>query len=198
MGVFGSTSLIQSLVFHQQYRFMRIHNAWSSFRNAKVWYYCLLTIAICKQTARNYFKHYLLEEILFCFECCFLVIYTVIHAEKQGKIFCKKNGTFAEGIFHRGEKNDWNLMVSRKWQKQSPEPETGGVLLKKDVLRYLEKFTGKHLCQRLFFYKTLTLLKKSLWHKCFPVNAVKFLRTLCFTEHLWATASETGKIYLQL
>ena len=30
-----------------------------------------------------------------------------------------------------------------------------------------------------------TLLKKSLWHRCFPVNFVKFLRTLFFTEHLW-------------
>ena len=44
------------------------------------------------------------------------------------------------------------------------------------------KFTGKHLCQCLFFNKVAalrpaTLLKKSLWHKCFPVNFVKFLRT---------------------
>ena len=30
-----------------------------------------------------------------------------------------------------------------------------------------------------------TLLKKSLWHKCFPVNLTKFLRTPFFTEHLW-------------
>ena len=30
-----------------------------------------------------------------------------------------------------------------------------------------------------------TLLKKSLWHRCFPVNFAKFLRTPFFTEHLW-------------
>ena len=30
-----------------------------------------------------------------------------------------------------------------------------------------------------------TLLKKRLWHRCFPVNFVKFLRTHFFTEHLW-------------
>ena len=30
-----------------------------------------------------------------------------------------------------------------------------------------------------------TLLKKRLWHRCFPVNFVKFLRTPFFTEHLW-------------
>ena len=41
-------------------------------------------------------------------------------------------------------------------QKQPPE-----VFYKKVVLRRFTKFTGKHLCQR-----------------CFPVNFVKFLRTL--------------------
>ena len=29
-----------------------------------------------------------------------------------------------------------------------------------------------------------TLLKKGLWHKCFPVNFAKFLRTPFVTEHL--------------
>ena len=56
------------------------------------------------------------------------------------------------------------------------------------------KFTGKHLCQSLFFNKVVgvrsaTLLKKRLWHKCFPVNFAKFLRAHFFTEHLRATAS---------
>ena len=36
-----------------------------------------------------------------------------------------------------------------------------------------------------------TLLKKSLWHKCFPVNFTKFLRTPFFTEHLeWLSSSK--------
>ena len=30
-----------------------------------------------------------------------------------------------------------------------------------------------------------TLSKKRLWHRCFPVNFTKFLRTIFFTEHLW-------------
>ena len=30
-----------------------------------------------------------------------------------------------------------------------------------------------------------TLLKKRLWHRCFPVNFAKFLRTPFSTEHLW-------------
>ena len=52
--------------------------------------------------------------------------------------------------------------------------------VRKGVLRNFAKFTGKHLCQSLFFNKnagrTATLLKKSPWHRCFPVNFAKFLR----------------------
>ena len=49
-------------------------------------------------------------------------------------------------------------------------------------LRNFTNFIGKHLCQSLFFNKIAdlrpaTLLKKRLWHKCFPVNFVYFLRT---------------------
>ena len=56
------------------------------------------------------------------------------------------------------------------------------VLLKKGVLKNFAQFTGKHLCQRLFFNKvaslrSTTLLKKNHWHRCFPVNCAKFTRT---------------------
>ena len=52
----------------------------------------------------------------------------------------------------------------------------------KVVLRNFTKFTGKHLCQGLFFNKvagltSATLFKKGLWHSCFPVNFAKFLGT---------------------
>ena len=54
--------------------------------------------------------------------------------------------------------------------------------VEKGVLRNFAKFTGKHLCQSPFFNKVAglrpaTLLKKKLWHRCFPVNFAKFLRT---------------------
>ena len=44
--------------------------------------------------------------------------------------------------------------------------------VKKGVLRNVAKFNGKHLDQRLFLnnvvnLRTATLLKKSLWHRCF-------------------------------
>ena len=64
------------------------------------------------------------------------------------------------------------------------------VFSKKVVLRNFTKFTGKHLCQSLFFNKIAgvrpaTLLKNRLWHRCFPMNFVKFLRTPFLKEHLW-------------
>ena len=54
--------------------------------------------------------------------------------------------------------------------------------LKKVVIENFTKFIGKHLCQSLFFNEVAglspaTLLKKRRWHRCFPVNFVKFLRT---------------------
>ena len=52
---------------------------------------------------------------------------------------------------------------------RSNRPE---VFCKKSVLRNLAKFTGKRLCQSLFFNKVADLR-----HRCFPVNFTKFLRT---------------------
>ena len=54
--------------------------------------------------------------------------------------------------------------------------------MKKGALINFTKFTGKHLRLSLFLNKVTglraaTLLKKKLWHKCFPVNFAKFLRT---------------------
>ena len=54
--------------------------------------------------------------------------------------------------------------------------------MKKGALRNFKKFTGKQLCQSLFFNKVAglkpaILLKKRLWDRCFPVNFVKSLTT---------------------
>ena len=51
--------------------------------------------------------------------------------------------------------------------------------VKKCVLRNFEKFTGKNLCQRLFFNKVArlrlaTLSKKCLWHRCFVLLIFRF------------------------
>ena len=59
--------------------------------------------------------------------------------------------------------------------------------MKKGVLRNFAKFTGKYLCQSLFFNKVAgpspaTLLKKTL-AQLFPVNFVKFPRTPFYRTH---------------
>ena len=70
---------------------------------------------------------------------------------------------------------------------RSSRPE---VFCKKGGLRNFAKFTGKHLYKSRLFNKVAglrpaTLLKKRLWHRCFPLNFAKFLRTPFLTEHLW-------------
>ena len=97
------------------------------------------------------------------------------------------------------------FVILKALQKQPPE-----VFCKKGFLKNL--FTGKHLCQSLFFNKAAglrlatllkkrlrpaTLLKKRLWCRCFPVNIIKFPRTPFFTEHLWTTASSTYRTQLK-
>ena len=54
--------------------------------------------------------------------------------------------------------------------------------VRKGALRNFVKFKGKHLCYCFFFNKVAalmpaTLLKKRPWHRCFPVNFAKYLRT---------------------
>ena len=57
--------------------------------------------------------------------------------------------------------------------------------MKKSALKNFTKFTGKLLCQSLFFNKVAglkpaSLLKKRLWHRPFPINFAKFLGTLFY------------------
>ena len=61
--------------------------------------------------------------------------------------------------------------------------------VKKMFLEILQN-SKENSCDRVFFLNKVaglgpaTLLKKRLWHRCFPMNFAKFLRTPCFTEHL--------------
>ena len=69
---------------------------------------------------------------------------------------------------------------------RSSRPE---VFCKRAVLGNFAKFTGKHQCHSLFFNKVAgirpaTLLKRSRWYRCFPINFAKFLRAPFLTEHL--------------
>ena len=63
------------------------------------------------------------------------------------------------------------------------------VFCKKSVLRNYEKTHRKAPVPGLFFniigdLRPAILLKKTIWHKCFPVNSAKFLRKPFHTEHL--------------
>ena len=57
--------------------------------------------------------------------------------------------------------------------------------IKKGVLRNFTIFTGTQLCQSAFLNEVaglspaalLKIFKTTLWHRCFPVYFVKFLRT---------------------
>ena len=103
-------------------------------------------------------------------------------------------GTRLETTFNVKDKTKKEIITNQLilfnvlWKKLLRNTRPDG-FCKKGVLRNLIKFTGKHLCQRLFFNKVAglrppTVLKKSLWHRCFTANFAKFLRTHFFTEHL--------------
>ena len=62
---------------------------------------------------------------------------------------------------------------SHKKNKKQPSE----VIYKKGVLKNFAKFIGEHLCQSHF-------LIKRLWHRCFPENFAKFLRTPFSVEQL--------------
>ena len=101
---------------------------------------------------------------------------TVIQENHQSKLSSQVT-LIPFGIFIDNERL-LTYGYSVKYRSSRPD-----VFCKEGVLRNFTKFKGKHLCQSLFFNKVAdlrpaTLLKKRLWHRCFPVNFVKFVRTL--------------------
>ena len=106
--------------------------------------------------------------------------------------------TFFCGMFHLGclvgfWLHPWSLLHSFIQQSQNIKQSQNNFcacanLANKvfEVCNAENLFHGpKHLCQSLFSNKVTglrpaKLLKKRLWHKCFPVNFAKFLRTFFF------------------
>ena len=73
-------------------------------------------------------------------------------------------------------------------QKQPPE-----VLFEKSVLKHFTKFTGKHLCQSLFFNKffLINLIKK----EAYGTDVCEISKSTFFTEHLASvTSSDLGNV----
>ena len=74
------------------------------------------------------------------------------------------------------------MSVSTTEEKKCCQKHPPEAFYKKGVLQNYAKSTEKHQRQCLFFNKVAglrpaTLLKKRLWHSCFPVNFAKFSRT---------------------
>ena len=70
----------------------------------------------------------------------------------------------------------------------------------KKVFKEISQNSQENICDRVSFLIKLqpepaTLFKKRLWHRCFPVNFAKFLRTPFLTEHLqWLLLSNAQPI----
>ena len=79
---------------------------------------------------------------------------------------------------HRAHRKSVNKIIALMG-KLLPEAGTRGVLCKKVFLEILQN-PQENTCVRVSFLIKLgpaTLLKKRLWHRSFPANSVKFLRT---------------------
>ena len=59
--------------------------------------------------------------------------------------------------------------------------------VRKGLLRNFVKFTGKHLCQSLFFKK---VAGQETWAQVFSCEFCKISKNTFFAEHLWATTFE--------
>ena len=67
------------------------------------------------------------------------------------------------------------------------------IITKKGILQNFTKFKGKNLCQSLFLIQLQALGPdiKRLWHRSFPLNFAKFLRTPFLIKHLqWLLLSK--------
>ena len=64
-------------------------------------------------------------------------------------------------------------------QKQLPE-----VFCKKGVLRNFAKFTGKHLCQSLFFNKACNFIKEETLAQVLSCEFCEISKNIFFTENL--------------
>ena len=73
--------------------------------------------------------------------------------------------------------------VKEKWPKKSCRNQDTEAVARmcpvKKVFLEMSQNSQENTCVRI------SLLKKRLWHRCFPMNFVTFLRTPFFTKHLW-------------
>ena len=78
--------------------------------------------------------------------------------------------------------NTSRYLVFRVYFSRSNRPE---VFRKKVFLKISQNSQGNTCIKDSFFLRPAFLLKTRLWHRCFPRNFAKFLRTPSPTDHLW-------------
>ena len=110
---------------------------------------------------------------LFCLEVTsLLIILTLIPLRRDGKFVA----TFNKFLVNpKPLYQSCKGMNQKVWHAFQYSVANKSLLL--NVLQFIFRFIQKQSPRRL--------LKKRLWHKCFPVNFAKFPRTPFFTEHLW-------------
>ena len=92
------------------------------------------------------------------------------------------------------------MLLSCRYSVKSWEAATSGVLFIKVFLEISQNsqedtYAGVFFLIKLPASKPATLFKKRLWHRCFPVNFVKFLRTAFLTEKVWTTATKNYSLF---
>ena len=118
-------------------------------------------------------KKSLLENFIFC-----VVITSNIFDYRTYFLFLKRGiiKSIYSFSFQLASRNHRKILLQSKFRSSNRR-----CFERKDVLRNFAKLSGKTLCQGLLFDKDIdlrpaSLLKKRLWHRCFPTNFAKFLR----------------------
>ena len=111
---------------------------------------------------------------------------------RRNKLTVKDHFTFVDEILT--ENSDFYLASFRSSHQRCS--------LSKGVLRNFAKFTGKHLCQSLFFNKVAgaacNFIKKETLTQVFSCEFCEISKNTFFTEHLRTTASIVWILMLYL
>ena len=123
---------------------------------------------VIQENARFSFKYGKIQKKKTVIECLFLLWTTA-------------SGILRDTNFLKGLMEEYHSSARSSCRRCS---------VKMVLLGVFAKFTGKHLCQSLFFNKVgglrpATSLKTRPWHRCFLVNFAKILRTSFIIAHLW-------------
>ena len=106
------------------------------------------------------------------------IIEAISHVRNKNKQRVTKERIFTSITKTSKSINQGKLMEAFEFKKAA----TRGALYEKVLLEILQN-SQENNCARISFFpeflnlRPATLLKKRLWHRCFPVNFTKFLRT---------------------